>query len=69
MIHVLPINDSDDHYSGSQCPCNPSVKIEDDIVVIHNAFDNRELIEELIEEKGIDFLDENRWVVVSVENE
>jgi len=48
--HVVPINDIDEHDTeGNQCKCDPEIKILDELV-IHNAFDGRELIEQA--EKG-----------------
>jgi len=48
--HVYPLNDLQEHIlEGVECPCNPTVKvIGADLLIIHNAFDNREIIEEAI---------------------
>lgn len=47
--HILPINDLKEHEEKSTCHCEPSVEILDngDLLVIHNSFDRRELIENL----------------------
>ena len=46
MQHVYPINDLKPHETeGTSCHCNPSVDWENEIV-IHKAFDHREVIEE-----------------------
>jgi hypothetical protein len=49
-IHVYPVNDSKPHIlSGTDCPCKPRVEIEGaTLVIIHNSWDNREIIEEAI---------------------
>lgn len=46
-LHVLPINDIRLHEeSGETCHCNPRVqKDENGTLVIHNAFDGREMFE------------------------
>lgn len=44
--HVLPINDVQEHTESAFCECNPTVKQEGEhLIVIHNAFDGRELVE------------------------
>ena len=49
MIHVLPIDDLEPHIeSGTSCKCNPRVEIEEgELIVIHNAFDMREILEKV----------------------
>jgi hypothetical protein len=45
--HILPRNDSDIHEETSVCKCEPSVKItEGGVLIVHNSFDGRELIEQ-----------------------
>ncbi len=55
MYHVYPINDERKHeLVGTMCPCRPTVEWADpktgkayvEALVIHNAFDCRELIEQ-----------------------
>ena len=55
MMHVYPLNDEHEHeVEGTMCPCNPKVEFADpatgepysEALVIHNAFDCREVIEE-----------------------
>jgi len=50
-IHVLPVNDLEPHDEDStQCKCHPKVEfVEGGILVTHNAFDQREIIEEINE--------------------
>lgn len=47
-IHVLPVNDIYLHAdTGVHCNCNPVVgRVEGALLVIHNAFDGRELFSE-----------------------
>lgn len=48
MIHVYPVNDLEEHDTehSAICKCNPKVEIvEGEILIIHNAFDLREVVE------------------------
>lgn len=46
MINILPINDSKEHSEDSTCDCCPTIIEEDgEMIVIHNSFDGREVIE------------------------
>lgn len=46
--HLIPINDIRAHTEETTCECEPSIKLVDgDILVIHNAYDNREIIEQV----------------------
>lgn len=42
--HILPLNDIKEHIEESICICNPEVEIihNGDIMIVHNAFDNRD---------------------------
>lgn len=40
--HVIPINDLKEHLLSSDCDCKPTYSEK---VFIHNAWDNREIIE------------------------
>lgn len=43
MINILPIDDVIKHFEGSTCECCPEVIFEEgEIIIIHNALDNRE---------------------------
>lgn len=50
MMHVYPLNDIDDHdtsSNGHKCKCDPEIILENgEMIVVHNAFDGRELTEE-----------------------
>lgn len=56
MIHVYPLNDDKEHdLTGTQCTCEPRIEFKDPFngeyyiegLVIHNAFDFREVMEGL----------------------
>lgn len=49
VVHVLPIDDTRDHVESSSCWCRPFVSREqetEEVVVVHNSADGRELIEQ-----------------------
>lgn len=47
-IHVLPENDQQEHIKDFTCKCFPVIGFEADrILIIHNAFDGRETIENI----------------------
>lgn len=47
-IHILPIDDTEPHTEETTCKCEPSVEFENgEMIVKHNAFDGREILEEL----------------------
>ena len=47
MIHVIPLEDLKSHTENTICECDPVVEIiNNNMLVIHNAFDKRDLIEE-----------------------
>ena len=43
IYHILPINDLKEHIEKSICNCNPKLEIIEngDMMLIHNAYDNR----------------------------
>ena len=42
MIHVCPLNDIEEHdVSSTSCWCCPEVLFEEEIIIVHNAFDGR----------------------------
>lgn len=45
--HILPTNDLIIHKESSKCKCDPKIKTQSNgnILVIHNAYDGREIIE------------------------
>lgn len=47
--HILPINDLKEHQEESTCECEPKSEILDsgDILIIHNSYDGREIIEQV----------------------
>jgi hypothetical protein len=48
VSHVYPLNDEKPHeLQGTTCPCGPRVEWDHpEALVIHNAFDCREIVEE-----------------------
>ena len=51
MLHILPIGDLKDHEESSTCGCMPQIITENGTMIcIHNAYDNREFIEQLCDE-------------------
>lgn len=44
ILHVLPRNDTHEHVESVKCPCNPKVE-NDGRLIIHNAYDKREILE------------------------
>lgn len=49
-IHIYPLDDLKEHVLESTCDCQPTVSVENgELIVCHNAFDGRELIEEVNE--------------------
>jgi hypothetical protein len=55
-IHIIPENDSQPHEELTTCHCHPRVDFTQGVmVVIHNSFDGRELLEQaqdLLNTKG-----------------
>jgi len=49
IIHIIPVNDLKPHEEeGTACKCEPRVEfLEGGMLVIHNAYDNREIIEKV----------------------
>jgi len=49
--HLLPVDDLEEHLEKSTCKCLPNAEILEngDIIIIHNSFDKREVIENLLE--------------------
>ena len=41
MVHVVPINDWIEHGDSTMCVCEPYIEFNNEILVIHNAFDGR----------------------------
>jgi len=49
--HILPLNDSKEHEELSTCDCLPKVEIAEggDMLIIHNSYDGREIVEKVNE--------------------
>jgi len=51
MLHILPINDLEEHEELSTCKCNPKLIEENgELILVHNSFDKREVIERLFKD-------------------
>lgn len=47
IVHVLPVNDLKSHEEETTCECEPRIEIvEGGMLVVHNSFDGREIIEQ-----------------------
>lgn len=49
--HILPCNDLKDHKECSTCDCEPKAEVleNEDVLIIHNSFDQREILEQVEE--------------------
>lgn len=48
MINIIPLEDTEEHLENEKCKCNPEILIEnEEEIVVHHAFDNREIIEQI----------------------
>lgn len=46
ILHILPVNDLEEHQELSTCKCNPQAEFHDgNTIIIHNSFDGREAVE------------------------
>ena len=47
--HIYPLNDKREHIlTGTKCPCEPKIEVQGaTLLIIHNAWDFREIAEEL----------------------
>lgn len=61
MIHVVPNSDKRPHTLDTNCECGP--KIEDEML-IHKAYDAREVREQMHEENGEPAPNHAGWAVV-----
>lgn len=62
IYHITPINDLEEHQESSTCKCNPKVEVQPggDLIVIHNSFDRRELVEKAIDVMNSDENESNQ---------
>ena len=51
MYTIVPLNDIEEHEDyETTCKCDPKVEFVDgEMLIIHNAFDNREILEQVNE--------------------
>lgn len=59
IYHILPIDDIKEHEESSLCECSPTVEVytNGNVLIIHNSFDRREVVEDalrIINEKDKD---------------
>jgi hypothetical protein len=47
-IHTIPLNDAEMHIASRDCPCWPLIDDEDEHVIIHHAWDGREVVERMV---------------------
>lgn len=53
MYNIIPTNDLKPHIFGEDCKCNPIIVTEDNVsVLVHHAYDCRELIEQIFEKEN-----------------
>lgn len=50
-VHVYPLDDLREHITeGTECPCEPTIEvIGASLLIIHNAFDHREIVEQAVD--------------------
>jgi hypothetical protein len=55
-IHVIPLNDREEHYKSMSCNCSPQIYYPNDdvVLVVHDAYDGRDIIDELVEELSVE---------------
>ena len=52
MINIIPLNDLKNHIEDSTCECCPKVEfVNGEMIITHNSFDGRELLENLTTEQ------------------
>ena len=51
IFHILPINDLEEHEELSTCKCEPKMEVleDGDLMIIHNCYDKRDVIERLFD--------------------
>lgn len=46
MIHITPVNDTQEHEKTTTCKCHPRIiECASEIIVVHDAFDGRLVVE------------------------
>lgn len=48
ILHVMPVNDLEEHIQSCMCKCMPNIKViedSDSLIWVHNSFDGREGVE------------------------
>lgn len=53
ILNILPVNDLKPHIENGKCKCSPAIEtVSGTIIITHNAFDCRELIENIENQKN-----------------
>lgn len=46
-IHIVPVNDSQEHYLTVECFCEPEIRTKNGVpIFVHSAYDGREIVEQ-----------------------
>ena len=49
--NILPTNDLKEHTESEKCDCKPKIKyVNRSIIIVHNSYDGRDIIEKEIDE-------------------
>lgn len=66
IINIIPVDDLLPHTEMSTCKCGPVIIMESDQIIIrHNSYDERELIEELLIGSCVSVIDKKQWNVIT----
>lgn len=63
--HVIPLDDEEEHQLSESCLCKPTAKRHPEaLVIVHNAYDCREFVEQAEKLPGIlASTDHGRWAI------
>lgn len=68
IFHIIPVLDIEEHEISAECECNPQLEIgTKGMILIHNAFDGREAIQEAEALLGMKNEPENDWALLKQE--
>ena len=67
-IHIIPLNDLEYHEPRLSCHCSPRIEYPNDdvAIIVHYAFDKRNVVEDLVEELSIE-LNYGNWGIYTEE--
>ena len=67
-IHTIPVRDTLEHSMSTRCDCRPKVSVKHSTLIItHNSFDNREVVEDMLEGLDINTTGEDAWINIVVD--